>query len=416
MQIRQPDKHYDLVVVGGGLVGASFCCALEAAIEEAWPENPLSILVVEAIAVDANTAEQSSFDARSTALSFGSRQFFENIGLWQELGDAASAIHEIQVSDRGRLGSVEISREEQNVEALGYVVENKRLGQVLNARLDVSQKISLLCPALVSAVKATEKGMQLVLAHDGTETIVDTPLVVLAEGGKSPICKQLGIAQSIERYDQHALITNIAFEKPHQNIAFERFTDTGPLAVLPLQAIDGKNRGSLVWTLSVEQAEQYKEMGAEELLSLLQERFGYKLGKILEIGETLVYPLSLSIAKEQVRPGIVLLGNVAHTLHPVAGLGLNLALRDVQALVDALITARQRGLALGEMSMLLEYVAQQEADQAMTTKFTHNVTKLFSSNNEAKIWLRKFGLVAIELLPTLRRSMGEQLMGLGKSR
>ena len=157
-------------------------------------------------------------------------------------------------------------------------------------------------------------------------------------------------------------------------------------------------------------------MSAEELLSLLQERFGYKLGKILEIGETLVYPLSLSIAKEQVRPGIVLLGNGAHTLHPVAGQGLNLALRDVQALVDALITARQRGLALGEMSMLLEYVAQQEADQAMTTSFTHNVTKLFSSNNEAKIWLRNFGLVAIELLPTLRRSMGEQLMGLGKSR
>ena len=411
MQISKPDNFYDLVVVGGGMVGASFCCALE----QALGETPLSILVIEAISPNANSAKQSSFDARSTALSFGSRKFLEGIGLWQALDDAVSAIHDIQVSDRGRLGCVEINRDEQGVEALGYVVENKRLGQVLNARLNESRKINLLCPSLVSSVKATEKGMLLGLNHGDTETSVDASLVVLADGGKSPVCEQLGIEQSIERYDQHALIANIVLEKPHQHVAFERFTDTGPLAVLPLQLIDGKNRGSLVWTLSVEQAAQYREMNEEKLLPLLQERFGYKLGKILEIGETFVYPLSLSIAKEQVRPGLALLGNVAHSLHPVAGQGLNLALRDTRALVDVLINAKQRGLGLGEMNVLLEYVARQQADQATTTQFTHNITKLFSSNNEAKVWLRKFGLVALELLPTLRRSLAERAMGLSKS-
>ena len=411
MQISKPDNFYDLVVVGGGMVGASFCCALE----QALGETPLSILVIEAISPNANSAKQSSFDARSTALSFGSRKFLEGIGLWQALDDAVSAIHEIQVSDRGRLGCVEINRDEQGVEALGYVVENKRLGQVLNARLNESGKINLLCPALVSSVKATEKGMLLGLNHGGTETSVDASLVVLADGGKSPVCEQLGIEHSIERYDQHALIANIVLEKPHQHVAFERFTDTGPLAVLPLQLIDGKNRGSLVWTLSVEQAAQYREMNEEKLLPLLQERFGYKLGKILEIGQTFVYPLSLSIAKEQVRPGLALLGNVAHSLHPVAGQGLNLALRDTRALVDVLINAKQRDLGLGEMNVLLEYVARQQADQATTTQFTHNITKLFSSNNEAKVWLRKFGLFALELLPTLRRSLAERAMGLSKS-
>ena len=393
------------------MVGASFCCALE----QALGDTSLSILVIEAISPNANTAKQSSFDARSTALSFGSRKFLEGIDLWEELDDAVSAIHEIQVSDRGRLGCVEINRDEQGVEALGYVVENKRLGQVLNARLNESKKISLLCPALVSSVKATEKGMQLGLNHGDTETNVDASLVVLADGGKSPVCEQLGISQSIERYDQHALIANIVLEKPHQHVAFERFTDTGPLAVLPLQSIDGKNRGSLIWTLSVEQAAQYRELNEEKLLPLLQERFGYKLGKILEIGEAFVYPLSLCIAKEQVRPGLALLGNVAHTLHPVAGQGLNLALRDTRALVDVLIDAKQQGLGLGEMNVLLEYVARQEADQATTTAFTHNITKLFSSNNEAKVWLRKFGLVAIELVPTLRRGLAERAMGLSKS-
>ncbi|MFT7208118.1 MAG: 2-octaprenyl-6-methoxyphenol hydroxylase [Pseudohongiellaceae bacterium] len=411
MQISKPDNYYDLVIVGGGMVGASFCCALE----QALGDTSLSILVIEAISPNANTEKQSSFDARSTALSFGSRKFLEGIGLWEELDDAVSAIHEIQISDRGRLGCVEINRDEQGVEALGYVVENKRLGQVLNARLNESKKISLLCPALVSSVKATEKGMQLGLNHGDTETNVDASLVVLADGGKSPVCEQLGISQSIERYDQHALIANIVLEKPHQHVAFERFTDTGPLAVLPLQSIDGKNRGSLIWTLSVEQAAQYRELNEEKLLPLLQERFGYKLGKILEIGEAFVYPLSLCIAKEQVRPGLALLGNVAHTLHPVAGQGLNLALRDTRALVDVLIDAKQQGLGLGEMNVLLEYVARQQADQATTTAFTHNITKLFSSNNEAKVWLRKFGLMAIELVPTLRRGLAERAMGLSKS-
>ena len=408
MQISNPDKFYDLVVVGAGMVGASFCCALENLLRE----SPISVLVIEAIAPNNGLVKQSSFDARSTALSFGSRKIFEEFAVWQELGAAVSAIDEIQVSDRGRLGAVSLSAQEQKVDAFGYVVENKRLGEVLNARLLGSDKINLLSPAAVSSIKATEGGMQLRLQHGDSDAIVDTSLVVLADGGKSPVCEQLGISQSIERYDQHALIANIVFEKPHNNIAYERFTDTGPLAILPLQAIDGTNRGSLVWTLSVEQAAEFREMYEEQLLSLLQERFGFKLGKITNIGERFVYPLSLSLAKEQVRPGLALLGNVAHTLHPVAGQGLNLALRDARVLVDVLGKAMQQGAALGDMSMLSEYVARQEADQALTTQFTHNITKLFSSNNDAKVWLRKFGLLAIELSPRVRHSLAERAMGL----
>jgi 2-octaprenyl-6-methoxyphenol hydroxylase len=408
MQISNPDKFYDLVVVGAGMVGASFCCALENLLRE----SPISVLVIEAIAPNNGLAKQSSFDARSTALSFGSRKIFEEFAVWQELGAAVSAIDEIQVSDRGRLGAVSLSAQEQKVDAFGYVVENKRLGEVLNARLLGSDKINLLSPAAVSSIKATEGGMQLRLQHGDSDAIVDTSLVVLADGGKSPVCGQLGISQSIERYDQHALIANIVFEKPHNNIAYERFTDTGPLAILPLQAIDGTNRGSLVWTLSVEQAAEFREMYEEQLLSLLQERFGFKLGKITNIGERFVYPLSLSLAKEQVRPGLALLGNVAHTLHPVAGQGLNLALRDARVLVDVLGKAMQQEAALGDMSMLSEYVARQEADQALTTQFTHNITKLFSSNNDAKVWLRKFGLLAIELSPRVRHSLAERAMGL----
>lgn len=411
MQISKPKEFYDLVVVGAGMVGASFCCALENSLREL----PLSILVIEAIPPSNDLSAQSSFDARSTALSYGSRKIFESVGVWQELGESVAAIHEIQVSDRGRFGSTSLSREEQHVDALGYVVENKALGEILSGNLQRSERIELLCPASVSSVTATEKGMRLSLSADSLEAVVDTSLVVLADGGKSPVCQQLGIGQKVERYDQHALIANIVFEKPHGNVAYERFTNTGPLAVLPLQSIDGKNRGSLVWTLSVEQAAQYSELADAELLSLLQEQFGFKLGEIKQIGDRFVYPLSLARATEQVRPGLALLGNVAHTLHPVAGQGLNLALRDASALVDVLVRAKKRGQAVGEMDALLEYVALQEGDQALTVQFTHSITKLFSSNNEAKVWLRKFGLVAIDLLPPMRRVLAERAMGLIKS-
>jgi 2-octaprenyl-6-methoxyphenol hydroxylase len=257
--------------------------------------------------------------------------------------------------------------------------------------------------------------MRLQVVSGEKESSIDTSLLVLADGGRSPICQQLGIKQSIQSYDQYALISNIVFEKPHNNIAFERFTDTGPLAVLPLRPIDGKNRGSLVWTLTESQAIEYKEINEEKLLQELQERFGYRLGAIQAIGERFVYPLRLSLAKEQVRPGIVLLGNVAHTIHPVAGQGLNLALRDVMALVDVLSGAHEQGLSPGAMSVLLDYVEQQRSDQALTTHATDVITRLFSNNNEAKIWFRKFGLLAIDMLPKVRRSFAEHAMGLSKN-
>jgi 2-polyprenyl-6-methoxyphenol 4-hydroxylase len=411
MQISEPEKYYDLIVVGGGMVGASFACALSNVIDD----TEFSILVIEAVVPSHDLASQSSFDARSTALSYGSKQIFESMGLWSRLGDVVAAINEIHVSEKGRLGSVQLGREEQQVDALGYVVENQDLGLVLNTALEESSRVGLFQPATVSSIKATQKGMRLQVVSGEKESSIDTSLLVLADGGRSPICQQLGIKQSIQSYDQYALISNIVFEKPHNNIAFERFTDTGPLAVLPLRPIDGKNRGSLVWTLTESQAIEYKEINEEKLLQELQERFGYRLGAIQAIGERFVYPLRLSLAKEQVRPGIVLLGNVAHTIHPVAGQGLNLALRDVMALVDVLSGAHEQGLSPGAMSVLLDYVEQQRSDQALTTHATDVITRLFSNNNEAKIWFRKFGLLAIDMLPKVRRSFAEHAMGLSKN-
>ena len=408
MRIQTPLQHYDLIVVGGGMVGASFAIALSQVLRN----QVLSILVVEAAALIDDTSAQPSFDARSTALSYGSSRIFERMGLWPEMAKSLTAIHEIHVSDKGRFGSARLSRDEHGLDALGYVIENRFLGRCLNKALEASTTVQFLCPAAIFSIEPKPDGMSVVVRNESGSYSIGSSLVVLADGGKSPICDQLGITRTVRHYQQQALIANISFEKPHNHIAFERFTDTGPLAVLPLQSLHSLNRGSLVWTLSAGQSTDYMALSEAELLTKLLERFGNRLGKIQKIGERICYPLSLSVAKEQIRPGLVLLGNVAHTLHPVAGQGLNLALRDAEVLADTLGKAHRNGKLLGQLSVLQDYLTRQESDQDNAIRFTHYATQLFSSNQSASVWLRKFGLLSVDLFPMVRREFAKQAMGL----
>lgn len=409
MQIQSPATAYDLVIVGGGMVGASFACLLG----ETASTPPLRILVVEASAPGRAGIGESGFDARSTALSLSSRQIFEQMALWPQLQDAVTPIREIQISDKGHFGATRINAREQGQDALGYVVENQALNACLNTVLQDSGAVDYLTPGTIESIEPQPDGMLLQVNVGSKSQAVRAGLVVLADGGKSPICSQLGIVRTSKHYEQYALIANIAFEKPHNNIAFERFTDTGPLAVLPLASVADQPRGSLVWMLTEQQSRDYQALPDTQLLACLMERFGNRLGRIQQIGERFCYPLSLSLAAEQVRPGLALLGNVAHTLHPVAGQGLNLALRDARTLADTILRARSAGEAPGDMVVLQRYLQRQQADQDKTIGFTDYTSRLFSSNNQAKVLARKFGILAIDLIPPLRREFARQAMGLG---
>lgn len=420
MQADEIASHYDVVVVGGGMVGASFACTLDHSLNgkaHGGEGSAVSILVVEAFQLSSDaTAFQPSFDARTTALSYGSRKIFQSIELWQQCRGAVTEIKDIHVSDRGHFGSVKISSQQFNqqeqLEALGFVIENRALGRVLNKAMQASSGIELLCPAKLESIKPQANGMELGLEVQGNKQKVLAELVVLADGGKSPVCRQLGITNTIEPYRQHALISNIAFSKPHNNVAYERFTDSGPIAVLPLATEGGENRGALIWTVKDIESDNLLEKSEQELIALLQESFGFRLGRITRIGERFCYPLALTVAKEQIRPGLVLLGNVAHTLHPVAGQGLNLALRDMTTLVEVLGEAQIGNKSLGSMKVLQQYLDRQGKDQSRTINFTHYMTRLFSSNHAALIWARKFGLFSIDLMPTLKQSFVRQAMGL----
>lgn len=410
MRISEPQHHYDIVIIGGGLVGASFACALAAQTRHVAPR----ILVIEAAP---SMQVSTSFDARSTALSHGSKQIYASLGLWKAIATHAAPIQRIHVSDRGHFGAVRIDSADMQVDALGHVAENQHLGLVLTCALDADPAIDFLCPASISTLVPTPQGMRLQVQGDSTDLLtVDAALVVLADGGKSTVSEQLGISSNHTPYGQHALIANVAFSDPHRHVAYERFTESGPLAVLPLAEQEGEHRGALIWTLADEEAAAVAALPERLFLEKLQERFGYRLGRFEKVGSRTLYPLTLSVAREQVRPGLVLLGNVAHSLHPVAGQGLNLALRDAQVLAGLLAQALAKGEHPGEMAVLQAYVEQQTRDQLATISFSDYMTRLFSSSHPALVWARKFGLFSIDMIPPFKRGFARQAMGLAERR
>lgn len=407
MQVQTTATQYDVVVVGGGLVGASFALNLSQQIND----SAYSILVVEAVD-STDFDQQPSFDSRSTALSFGSRQIFETMKLWSAITPLVEPIIEIQVSDRGHFGRTTLSSAEQGVEALGYVIENRELGDVLGRAMQTSSGVSLLAAATITQIKPCRSGMELTVAREEQLTKLSAKLVVLADGGRSSICEGLGIDQTKTDYGQHAIITNVAFERPHSGVAFERFTESGPLAVLPLSDFQKSNRGSLVWTVSESSREELLSCHEETFRSMLTQYFGERLGRIMQVGKRAAYPLSLTLAKEQVRPGLVLLGNVAHTLHPVAGQGLNLALRDSAALVRQLVIAKEQQVDPGEVKSLQAYLESQNQDQFESVLFTDQTVKLFSNNQWGQSAIRKLGLLGLELMPSIRSRFARSAMGL----
>ncbi len=419
--------EYDIVIAGGGLVGGSFALMLERLARD----SGLRVLLLDAAPVaKTDDSDGDDFDARSTALSWGSRLIYEQAGLWPALAGAVTAIRDIHVSDRGHFGATRLHSDEMGVEALGYVAENRHLGQALQQALRDSGQLTMRSPASVERVQPLSDGAMLTISGAELDSI-KTRLLVLADGGRSSLCQQLGIRLQKKQYDQQALICNIAFAEDHHGQAFERFTDTGPLAVLPLadhsSGRERQHRGALVWTLADtgsgdnEPGQQYSAqrimaLPEADFIETLQQRFGWRLGRITHAGARSLFPLALTVAAEQIRPGIVLLGNSAHTLHPVAGQGLNLALRDARALAELIVAAHKTNRNPGSMDMLQAFLAAQSGDQANTIAFSDLTTRLFSNTQPALALGRNLGLLLMDLMPPAKGWFARQAMGMADRR
>jgi 2-polyprenyl-6-methoxyphenol 4-hydroxylase len=359
------------------------------------------ITVVEGFAPPASpaaTALQPSFDARATALSESSRKIFSGLGMWQDLSPALSTITHIDVSDRGHLGAVRLKADDYGFDGLGYVVENRVLGQALFREVQDCEAITLVAPARVERLQPLASGMLLLAGEQRCRA----KLAVVADGADSAMLKSLGIESRHQDYHQTALIANIGLSESHNGVAYERFTEEGPVALLPLSAVDGQHRAALVWTLTPERAEQLKDAPEPEFLAALHRRFGYRAGHFIHAGVRNCYGLRLTVAEEQVRRNLLVVGNAAHFLHPVAGQGFNLALRDVARLAQTLASGQRHHVEPGDLALLESYLEAQLPDQQRTIAFSDRLPALFGNDDMLLAGARNLGLVAMDLIPGLR--------------
>jgi 2-octaprenyl-6-methoxyphenol hydroxylase len=383
---------YDVIIIGGGMVGGCLGLALS--------QSSLRVAIVEAR--EFSKKQSDSAGKRAIALSWGSRCILQQLGIWQQVNDAAMAIEHIHVSDKGHFGKTRLSADSQNVDALGYVVEATEIEAVVAGSLKQSN-IDRLCPASFLDYVVHDDSADVTISLDGNEKTLSCKLLVGADGGLSKV-RERGIFELKEySYEQHAIAGLIKVESDVHDVAYERFTSEGPIAMLP--HFDGLY--SLVWTMPSALAQAVMQLAEDEFLDRLQSRFGQWLGELSLLGKCQTFPLSLSHVPDNTAERVVLIGNAAHQLHPVAGQGFNLGLRDAAILADSLMSKSDIG------KVLEAYAKHRQLDQALITGFTDNVIKLFSTDSALFSVVRNSGLLMLDNIPLMKNQFARQTMGLG---
>lgn len=408
---KKPPEQTTIAIVGGGMVGISFALFLSKYLSDT------KIILIEKFSLpQLSKGEQPtlpvlqpSFDARSTAISAGGAHLLQSVGCWPLIEKHVATIRSIHISDKGHFQGSHLLADDYDVNALGYVVENSWLGQCLVHQLQQTD-IDCLAPAVVTQCHFKKDHAELTLDQCEINQL-NVDLVIAADGTDSPLCKMIGIDHQEKSYAQSAIIANVALEKSHQNIAYERFTESGPIALLPLENCDNTHRAALVWTHPSHRVDAIMQMDDGELLSVLQKTFGYRAGVFSAIGKRQEYPLTQVVVEEQVRSRLVVAGNAAHFLHPVAGQGFNLSLRDGAALAEVLSQAKITNEDIGSYTVLQRYMNKREQDQDITVGLTHAMVKSFSSNNLTLSLLRQLGLMNLNFHTSIKKTFVKQMMG-----
>ncbi len=388
---------YDLVIAGGGLAGNCLALALK--------DTGLKIAIIEA-----NSREQlhdSPAGDRALALAAGTVKMLEAMGIWQGISQAATAIKNIHISDQGHFGKVRLSAQQEHVEALGYVITAREI-ETHVAKLVTQAGIELICPARLVGLMAGNDTVNISLKRGDEPLNISAKLLVGADGGNSSVRNLLEIAQHITEYGQTALVTTIKTSLPHNNTAFERFTASGPLALLPVET----DHCAVVWTRSSEDADALMSGSETDFLAELQQCFGYKLGEFSLAAPRRAFPLSLIRAEKMIAERTVIIGNAVHQLHPVAGQGFNLGLRDVVQLAEMIIKQHQENQDIGAADFLTAYAQSRQQDHDRTIGFTNSVVRIFSNDWLALAAARNVGLAILDHIPAAKTWLTRHAMGL----
>lgn len=402
---RSAEQALDLVIAGGGMAGSLLAYVL-------LSQNPALKLAIVEQSPELASGEQpskASFDSRSIALAHGSVELLQQWDLWQDLKQSGCAIEHIQISDRGHFGKTYLNAADYQLTALGQVIEVEAIGEVLWQKLKAfttQGRLSWFYKDAISALNPTTE-LQHISLKSGAQ--LQSKLLVIAEGGLSPSRALAGFELKSDDYQQHALIANIGLSDSHQHKAFERFTPTGPLALLPLT----RQRYSLVWTLTPEQAAQHLNQSDAAFLAALQQAAGHRAGVFKSVGQRVVYPLSLKRATEAARHRTVLLGNSLHNLHPIAGQGFNLAIRDIFSL-SLLLQKHQTDAGCYQLTKAYQQARLPDTQQVIL--YTDSLVRLFSNSSRLMALGRNTGLFALNLCPELKQVVANQAMGLNSIR
>lgn len=383
-------KQFDVVIIGGGMAGASCALGLKQS------NKQLSIAVIEANEVSADY--HPSFDDRSIALAQQSVQYLKSINAFDCQAPFTAAIKKVTVSDRGHFGKTHIDCQEYGHDALGYVVEVNPFGRSLHQQLTRTD-VSLFCPDTVAKLEYQSDFANITLSS-GEQ--LSAKLVVIADGAHSQSRKLANIEFNTRTYQQAAIIANIEVAGGHHHHAFERFTEHGPMALLPMS----NNRYSLVWCMEPEQIEHTMALEDDAFLAALQKAFGYCGGAFSKVGMRASYPLVYGKAESLSSHRTVLIGNAGHAIHPIAGQGFNLGLRDVQLLCDMANRSD-----LGDYAFTRCYSQTRSKDITTVMTLTDSLVRLFSNSSRLLAFGRSIGLFSMDLFSSLKTPLAKQLMG-----
>lgn len=390
-------QRFDIIVVGGGLVGCCLAYALK--------DLPLRIGIIEARSPDTINANT---DRRAIALTYGSQRYLEKLGLWIGLASAAMPIQQVHVSDRGHFGMTRFNAQDMHIPALGYVIPFNTLQRHFLQRLHEVSTIELLAPAQVSTLEKLDKQWQITLqTPTGVQTILTT-LILAADGGNSTIRRLQNIPVTEWDYQQTAIIAQIELKRSHQQIAYERFTPNGAIALLPYSV----QQAALIWTVKNSQLAELLSLADTPFLRHLQQEFGYRAGCFNAISKRQSYPLKMLYAEPQANSDLILLGNAAHTLHPIAAQGFNLGLRDVAVLTPLLQKHIQQQPSLVSQQLNQAFLQERYRDHQSMIYFTDSLTRIFTNDFFPLVWTRNLGLIGLECLPGLKRRFVTKALGI----